>query len=117
MDHPNSLKPEQVIADWRGNAAVLRANGHKAQAESIEACCRDMATAFASYLDWLEESEAHARSGKSTDWLRGRFTEWEEQGLAEMRGRRRFYRRVIIPRRANLEAARAQAERDARRSA
>lgn len=115
MSEPRRL--EDVLADWRGQAAVLRHNGHKAQADSIEAVCEDVARSQSAWLDWLEEEEARARSGKSAEWLRARFAEWEAQDLAERRGRKRYYRRVIVPRRPNLEAARAQAERDARRSA
>lgn len=111
------MKLEDVLADARGDAARLRFHGHKAQAESMEAVCEAVANAARDYLDWLEEVEARARSGKSAEWLRGRFPDWEIQGLAELRGRKRYYRRIAIPRRPNLEAARAQAERDARRSA
>ncbi len=108
---------EQVLADYRGEAAVLRMNGHKAQAESIERVCDDVARSLEAYLDWLEESEAMARSAKGVDFYRNRFSDWEAQGLAKWHGRRRYYRRIVVPRRANLEAARAQAERDARRTA
>lgn len=108
---------EQVLADHRGEAAVLRKAGHKLQADSIELVCDDVSKAARDYLDWLDEGEARARSGKSVDWLRHHFAEWEAQGLAEWRHKRRYYRRIIVPRRANLEAARAQAERDARKSA
>lgn len=108
---------EQVLADHRGEAQVLRANGHKAQADSIERVCEDVALAARDYLDWLDEDEAMLRSAKSRDFFRSRFPDWEAQGLAEWRKKRRYYRRIIVPRRANLEAARAQAARDARRSA
>lgn len=108
---------EQVLADHRGEAAVLRANGHKLQAESIERVCDDVARSQRDYLDWMEEGEAISRSGKSAEWFRSRFPDWEAQNLAEWRHKKRYYRRIVVPRRANLEAARAQAERDARRSA
>jgi hypothetical protein len=111
------VRLEETLADWRGQAAVLRHNGHKLQAESIEAVCADVAVCLRDYLDCLEEAEAHSRSGRSIEWFRSRFADWEAQGLAERRGKRRFYRRIIVPRRPNLEAARAQAEREAKRSA
>jgi hypothetical protein len=108
---------EQVLADAREDANRLRLHGHKAQAESIDRLSEDVAKAARDYLDWLDEGEARTRSGKSADWLRSHFAEWETQGLAEWRHKRRYYRRIVVPRRANLEAARAQAERDARKSA
>ena len=112
-----TMRLEDVLADLRGEAAVLRAHGSKGQADSLERACDLVAKAMRDYLTWLDEGEAHTRSGRSVEWLRSRFADWEEQRMAEYRGRRRFYRRIIVPRRANLEAARAEAERDARRSA
>ena len=109
-------KPEDVLADFRGEAAVLRHNGHKAQAESMERICDTLAEAMPDYLTWLSESEAVLRSGWRVRRLREAFPGWEAQGMAEKRGRLRYYRQVMIPRRANLEAARADAERMARAS-
>ena len=47
----------------------------------------------------------------------GGLVEWAGLGLAEFRGSKRYYRRLIVPRRANLEAARADAQRQAREAA
>lgn len=108
---------EQVLADYRGEAQCLRANGHAAQAESIERVCTHVAEAMEAYLDWLTEDQARTRSDRSLDFLRARFPIWETAGLARWsatKPRRRQYRRLIIPLRANLEAARAQADRMAR---
>lgn len=110
------MRLEDVLADLRGEAAVLRANGHGAQADSIERACGRVAESMAAYLDWLTEDEAHSRSGKSVEWLRTRFASWMDLGLArytDARPPRRQYRRVIIPVRANLDAARADARRQA----
>jgi hypothetical protein len=108
---------EQVLTDLRGDAARLRYHGHRAQADSMEALADRVATVMQPYLDWLTEAEARARSGRSEHWLRARFGEWAQAGLAEFRGRRRYYRRLIVPRRANLEAVRADAVRAARSAA
>lgn len=111
-------EPEDVVGEFRGEIAVLRSNGHRAQADSMERVLDAVAEAFAPYLERLTEERAHARSGKSADWLRARHADWMTQGLAgkDVRGRR-WYRRCVVPIRANLEAARAQAERDAQSAA
>lgn len=111
------MKLEDVLADCREDAALLRAHGHKGQPESMERVCDRVAESMRSYLEWLSEAEAHSRSGRAIDWLRGRFADWEAIGMAERRGRARYYRAVIVPRRANLEAARADARREASQAA
>lgn len=108
---------EQLLADVREEAALLRRHGHKVQADSIESVCDRVRQCMAAYLDWLTEEEAVARSGRSANWLRGQLPEWEVIGMAKRDGRRRWYRRVIVPRRPNLEAARADAIREAQRIA
>lgn len=89
---------EQVLADARGEAAVLRHNGHGPQAASVERVCDAVADAMAPFLEVLSESEAQLRSGYSVDWLRSRFAEWEARGLAMLdeRGKRR-YRAIVLP--------------------
>lgn len=107
---------EQVIADTRGEAAVLRMNGHTSQANGYERIIEAVAASAVDYLTWHSEAEAQLRTGWSARRLRSHFSEWEAQGMAEKRGRVRYYRQVMLPRRANLEAARADAERMARAS-
>lgn len=102
---------EEVLADARGEAAVLRAHGHKGQAESIEKVCEAVTAAAYEYLNWLTEPEARLRSGHSTEYLRARFARWLEQGLARWDGRKRQYRAVVIPQRGNREAAREAGRR------
>lgn len=102
---------EQVLADARGEAAVLRSHGHKAQADSVEKVCEAVTAAAYEYLNWLSEAEARLRSGHSTEFLRARFARWLEQGLARWDGKRRQYRAVVIPQRANREAAREAGRR------
>jgi len=108
---------EEVLADHRGQAAVLRHNGHPIQAASVEAVCDAVAASMVDYLTLLTEEQAMSRSGRGTDFLRSRFPAWESAGLAFREGRRRQYRALIVPPRPNLDAARAEAMRDARGAA
>jgi len=111
-----TMRLEDVLADLRAEAAVLPANGRGCEADSSERASTRDAESMASYLDWLTEDEAHSRSAKSVEWLRTRFAGWLDLGLArysDTRPARRQYRRVIIPVRANLDAARAEARRQA----
>jgi len=113
---PRPNRPEDVIATWREHANVLRWHGHKAQAESIERFADELVASMPDYLEWLSESEAMLRSGRRQPFFRARFAAWEAQGLAELRGRSRHYRQVVVPRRVNLDAVRGDAERAARAS-
>ena len=101
----------EVLANWRGQAAVLRARGHGLQGTAIEELCDDVARTAESFLNWLSEDEAVLRSGRSRAWLRARFAELESDGNAKHDGRRRLYRECVIPKRANLDRARDEARR------
>lgn len=101
------MKPlEQVLADWRERASALRACHRQLDAELIDDVCRDVAQAAEDYIRWLTEEDAALRSGRSLTWIRSRFSEWEREGHARREGRRRLYRQVVIPQRANPTAAR-----------
>ena len=105
---------EDVLADERGAAQVLRANGHAHDAELIERVCDRVSEAAEDYLRWLSEADARLRSGRSVAWLRSRFPEWERAGHAKMlRGARR-YRALVIPERAHLSDAREAGRRAGR---
>lgn len=104
---------EQVLADWRGDAQVLRRQRHDQEAEQIERFAVDVARAAEDYLRWLSEEEALLRSGRSRGWLRSRFPEWEREGHARRDRGRRLYRMVVIPQRANTLAAREAGRRAA----
>ena len=105
---------EQVLADLREEAAVLRANGHAAQAQTLERALDEVRESANDYLAWISESEAILRSGKGLDYLRSRRAAWAEDGAAEQRnGRRWFYRRVVVPRRTLSSIAREEASREA----
>jgi len=98
---------EQVLADAREEAAVLRSHSHKAQAESIERVCAAVAEAMPDYLHWMTEAEAELYTGLKTAALRARFHALEERGLAKWDHdrRRRMYRRIGLEHRGNAEAA------------
>lgn len=98
---------DQVLADWRGDAQVLRRRCDVQLAEQLERCAEEATEAAEEYLRWLSEDDAMLRSGRSRTWLRGQFPEWERQGHARREGhRRRMYRMLVIPQRANTLAAR-----------
>lgn len=102
----------QVLADLRGEAAVLRSHGHLAQAKSIEDACDRVAAAMRAHLTTLSESEAMLRSGWGAARLRSHFAEWEAAGFAflDERGKRR-YRECIVPPRADRAADKLAGER------
>lgn len=96
-----------IVAGWRGEAAVLKKHKQHALAAQLEQCADDVESAAADWLTWLSESDAMIRSGKSRDWLRVHFSEWEREGHARLHGRERRYRRVIVPVKRTLSHARA----------
>ena len=98
---------EQLLADWRGDAQVLRRRGHDREADQMERFADAVARAAEDYLRWLSEDDALLRSGRSLGWLRSHFPEWERAGHARRDGRKRWYRMLVIPQRANPLAARA----------
>lgn len=99
---------EQVVADWRGDAQVLRSRGHAHDAKLIEDFADQVTSAAEDYLRFLEESDAMLRSAKSEGWFRARYAEWESQGHARKVNGRRQYRMLMVPQRANLAAAREE---------
>lgn len=110
--------PEEVIADWRGSAQVLRARSHPHDAQLIEQCAEEITTAIRPLLTWLNEGEAMLRSGRKVDYFRTRFAEWASQPLpmAELRGRRRWYRALVVPQRVHVSAVKLAGLRGERAS-
>lgn len=107
---------EQVLADERGDAAVLRRRGHAKEAELIERICDRVADAAVDFITFISESDAMLRSGKGVDYFKSRFGSWEREGLARRSPtdrRKRQYLRAIVPRRQNLDAIRKDAEETA----
>ncbi len=107
---------EQVLADWREDAQILRKHGHVREAGQIEQLSRDVAEAVEEYLKWVSEEDAMLRSARSREWLRSQFPDWERMGHARRDGKRRCYRLLVIPVRANLTAAAAAGREAARAS-
>lgn len=96
---------EQVLADWREEATILRRAGHATEADLRERMARQVQDAAPDYLEWVTEADAMAISGRSAEFFRARFPTWERDGHARKRGRKREYRMVMVPRRANPSAA------------
>lgn len=105
-----------VIADWRGEAAVLRRRGENKTAVLLEQCAEEAAVAAESYLLWLSETDAILRTGRTRDWLRSRYEAWAAEGHARRTGRDRQYRAVMLPRRAAVIEAREAGRQAARAS-
>lgn len=108
---------EQVLADARGEAAVLRKHGQEAIADAIDRICDDVAEATEDYRNWLTETDAMLRSGHTRAWLRNRFPAWERQGMARWSPKNaaaREFRALMVPQRTNLAALRADARMAAR---
>lgn len=95
----------QTIADWRGDAAVLRRRGIHTEAEILERCAAQAQRAAQEYLTLLSESEAVLFSGQTSRWLRARFAALEARGNAVRRGRSRYYRQCALPRRTRIVQA------------
>lgn len=97
---------EEVLAEWRSDAAVLRRHGHTNDAEQIEKLCAQVENAATDYLRFLGETDAQLRTGRSEKWLRAQFPKWERQGHARKHAGRRFYRALVLPIRDDLVLAR-----------
>jgi hypothetical protein len=104
---------EQVLADERGDAAVLRKNGHGHDADLIERVCDRVSRAAEEYLRFVAEPDARLRTNRSQEYLRARYADWEAQGHAYKKGTMRYYRMLVLPPRANLSAAREEGRRAA----
>lgn len=99
---------------------MLRKHRSDTVADALERLIDDVAESASPFLDWLSEAEAQLRSGHHRAWLRKRFPAWQRQGLARWnphRSRERQYLKVAIPLALNLDAIRADAVREAQRSA
>jgi hypothetical protein len=93
----------QVLADARGEAAVLRANRASFSVERVEEFCERVDEAARDYIRWISESDAMIKSGLSGRTLRRRFRELLECGLARYDAEgEREYRACAIPPRASI---------------
>lgn len=110
------LAIEEILANAAERATMLRSEGHPVQAQSIERITSEVRAALGEFLTWVSEPDAITYTGRSVEYLRGRFGAWKERGLAEWRGPVRFYRRAVLEHRGNVEAMKARGERAARRA-
>jgi len=95
-----------VIADWRGDAAVLRRNGNAAGADILERCAREAAASAEEWLLWLSEGDAALRAGRSVSWVRGRFEQLRREGHARQTSKHtRIYRACAIQTKADVVGA------------
>lgn len=110
--------PEQVIADWREHAKVLRMRGHAHDGDMLEKCADEITESMQPLLAWISEPDALLKSGRGVEYFRSRFPEWASQALplAELRGRQRWYRSIIVPQRAHASIARRAGLRGERAS-
>lgn len=108
-------RPETILADAAEQANTLRLFGQIEVATQIHALVGDLKSALREYLTWHDEAGAIAMSEKPAGWFRNRRREWQGRGLAERRGRSWYYREVVIPRRADVQSATAEALADARK--
>lgn len=95
----------QVLADARGEAAVLRRRGHSHEADAIEDLCDRVARAAEDFLKFVPESDALLR-GCTRAYLRRNFPGWEADGNARKVNGRREYRSVMLPRAVPASVAR-----------
>lgn len=101
----------QLLADMRGEAAVLRAHGQGGQARTLEGACERVAEVMTDYLVELTETEAALYTGRRPETVRTWFPSLEARGLARLRKDRRVYRRIGLEHRGNAEAAREAGRR------
>lgn len=97
-----------VLADARGDAAVLRKAGNAGQADYIDGLCDRIRDSAEDYLRWISEPDALLKSGWTDRTLRRRFAELLECGLARWNDGEREFRAIAIPQRADTNAARAR---------
>lgn len=108
---------EQVLADAREEAGILRKHGQDAIADALLRLCQDVADATEDFRTWLSEPDAMLRCGKPRGWLRSRFADWchaKNARWSPRNARAREYRAIIIPQRTDVVALRADARRAAR---
>jgi hypothetical protein len=109
---------EQIIADAREDAAVLKRNGHPEQAQSIEQLCAQVEGAAEDYIRKISLEDARLKSGLSLRQLRRRFRELTDCGMAEIGPKgEMLFRACAVPQRAATSTQRARGRQAVRRSA
>jgi hypothetical protein len=109
------MKPlEQVLADAREEAQVLRANRASFSVERVEQLLDAISESAEDFITWLSEGDAAIRRGVTVQTMASYFTAMLRDGNARLSGRQRQYRQSAVPRRANTAAAAARAREAAR---
>ena len=103
----------EVLADVRGEAAVLRRRGSAAMADALEDVAEKVATAAEDYLRFVPEAEARLRGAKLA-FLRRNFPTWEQDGHARKVHGTREYRAIMLPRVTPTSIAREAGRRGER---
>lgn len=103
----------QVIADWRGDAAVLRKRGDDRTARVLEQCAEQAADVADEFTTFLSVEDAMRRSG----WAHAKVVRHARLYLhtPHVRVVKRSYllRACIVPRRQHVEMVREAAQRGA----
>ena len=114
-EHPQPPDLEQVLANWRGDAAVLRARKHDRDAELIETLCAEVALAAEEWLTFIDEGRAAIHSGRTEATIRAKYETLARRGHARTVNGRRQYRQCMIEQRAQIDQA-AERGREAARA-
>lgn len=105
---------EQIIADAREEAQVLRRAGNVGQAEYVDGLLTKVRDAAEDFITWLSESDAMLKSGLSERTLRRRFRDMLDCGTARYgNGRKREYLACGIPRQPDVQRQRARGQQAA----
>jgi hypothetical protein len=101
---------EQIIADERENARMLKRMGNEQQATYLLNLFDEIAGSLEDYVTWLSEEKSMLKSGLSARTLRRRFRELFDCGLARYNMKHeREYRSIAIPSRPEVEQAKREA--------
>lgn len=96
---------EQILADAREEAQVLRANGAGFAVERVERLLDDVAGQTEDARVFLSEAQAMLKSGLAERTMRLRFRWLKECGLARYGAKhRREYRADAVPQRVDVQA-------------
>lgn len=108
---------DEVLADFREELQTLRRNKAGMAPDRGEEWADKIAECTEDFRRFLPEPEARLHSGRSVEWLRAKHAEWEAEGHAFTRNRVRYYRKLVLPRRADVVRARADGLAGTRRRA
>lgn len=107
------LELYQVLADWRGEAAILRRRGDARVADVLEQCAAEVGGIAEEYTVWMTEEAAARRSGWTLSKVRRHALAFLHTPHVKSEKRAYLLRACIVPRRAHLEMIRAAAEKGA----